>query len=261
MTGGPMPRVTGRMIAGVLLIVLGLLFTLDNFGLVDAGNIFQYWPLILVCAGLAKVFGARHADQRIGGGILIAVGCLFLLRTLDIVWFRVRDLWPAMLLLIGVLLIWQALGRKRWASPSSESENLGARALEGARAGLAAARGGRRAPVEAGAALNEFAFMGGGDRVVRAQDFRGGDVTAIMGGFHIDLRGAAIAGDSASIEVFTLWGGVDFKVPEDWNVVMRGAPILGVFTNSARPFSGGQASGKTLIVKGVAFMGGVEVKN
>jgi predicted membrane protein len=96
---------------------------------------------------------------------------------------------------------------------------------------------------------------------VRAQDFRGGEITAIMGGFGIDLRGAAIAGDSATINIFTLWGGVDLKVPEDWNVVMSGAPILGVFTNSAKTFRQGDAAAKTLFVKGAAIMGGVEVKN
>jgi predicted membrane protein len=103
--------------------------------------------------------------------------------------------------------------------------------------------------------------MGGGDRIVRTQDFRGGEVTAIMGGFAIDLRGAAIAGDSATIHVFALWGGVEFKVPEDWNVAMAGVPILGGFTNSARSFRQGDAAAKTLIVKGTAVMGGVEVKN
>jgi len=103
--------------------------------------------------------------------------------------------------------------------------------------------------------------MGGGDRVVRSQDFRGGEVTAIMGGFGIDLRGAGIAGDSATIHIFTLWGGVDLKVPDDWNVAVAGTPILGVFTNSAHGVRQGDAAAKTLVIKGVAIMGGVEVKN
>ena len=33
-------------------------------------------------------------------------------------------------------------------------------------------------------------MFGGGDRIVRSQAFRGGTVTAIMGGFDIDLRDA-----------------------------------------------------------------------
>ena len=48
---------------------------------------------------------------------------------------------------------------------------------------------------------------------------------------------------------------------EDWNISVRGAPILGVFTNSAKAFQQGNAAAKTLVIKGVAIMGGVEVKN
>ena len=85
-------------------------------------------------------------------------------------------------------------------------------------------------------------------------------MTAILGGFKIDLRGAAIAGDSATIEIFTIWGGVDLRVPEDWSVAVHGTPILGMFTNSTRA-PAGQTPAKTLVVRGTAIMGGVEVKN
>src|SRR5262249_43027893 len=133
--------------------------------------------------------------------------------------------------------------------------------LEGARERLAEKRGTRPGATEVGAGLSEFAFMGGGDRVVRSQDFRGGEVTAILGGFGIDLRGAGIAGDSATINIFTLFGGVDVKVPEEWNVAGPGSPIPRGVTDSAKSFRQGDASAKTLVIKGVAIMGGVEVKN
>ena len=159
------------------------------------------------------------------------------------------------------ILVWQALTRRRAPAGGDGEQGPGESVLENAREGLAASRDGRDGRMELGSVLNEFAFMGGGDRVVRAQDFRGGDITAIMGGFGIDLRGAAIAGDSATVNIFTLWGGVDLKVPEDWNVAVSGVPLLGVFTNSAHALRQGDATAKTLVVKGVAIMGGVEVKN
>ncbi len=103
--------------------------------------------------------------------------------------------------------------------------------------------------------------MGGGERVVRSQDFSGGEVTAIMGGFEIDLRAAGMKGDTATVEVFTVFGGVEFKVPPDWNVVANGTPILGMFTDSTRRMADGVKPSKTLILRGTAIMGGVEVKN
>jgi predicted membrane protein len=261
MNGAAVHRGSSRLIAGGILIGLGVVFTLDSFGLVHAGHIIQYWPLVLVVAGIAKVLESRLPGQRTGGIVLIAVGGILLLWTLHLAFFRARDIWPVILLLVGASLVWQALSNRRFSRAGAGESSPGERALAGAREGLAASRGWREGPTDAGSVLNEFAFMGGGDRIVRAQDFRGGEVTAIMGGFGIDLRGAAIAGDSATIHIFTLWGGVDLKVPEEWNVVMAGAPILGVFTNSAKAFRQGDAAAKTLFIKGAAIMGGVEVKN
>ena len=248
----------GRIVWGGILILLGIIYALDSFNVLSAGDILEFWPLILIGIGATKISQARFSSQRTAGFILVAIGGVFLLRSFHLVWFRGRDLWPVVFLLVGGFLVWQALVRRRAPAGGDGEKSPGERILENAREGLAGSRDGQR---EVGSVLNEFAFMGGGDRVVRAQDFRGGEITAIMGGFGIDLRGAAIAGDSATINIFTLWGGVDLKVPEDWNVTVAGAPILGVFTNSARAFRQGDAAAKTLVVKGVAIMGGVEVKN
>lgn len=276
MNGRPAFRLSGRLVAGAILILLGGIYLLDSFGILSAGDISRYWPLIFVGIGITKVSQARSPSQRTGGFLWIAIGAILLLYTLHVGWFRGRDLLPLLLLLIGGGLIWQAMGRRRYPlrSPGPPAETL-----ERAQENLASFReehagdlvqpgsagaAGSAAPLEdsGGAAyLNEFAIMGGGDRIVRSQDFRGGEVTAIMGGFGIDLRGAAIVRDSATVNVFTLWGGVDLKVPEEWNVSISGVPILGVFTNNARAFRQGDAAAKTLFVKGVAIMGGVEVKN
>jgi hypothetical protein len=250
-------RASGRLVAGGLLILVGLLFTLDNFGIVRAGDLFRYWPLLLVGAGLTKILQGghgEHREHRAAGFVLLAIGVIFLLRTFDVVWFRVRDLWPLIFLVAGGLLIWRATRRR------GQGETPGEGALAGAGEDLAASRPWRDGPVDAGSVLNEFAFMGGGERVVRSQDFRGGEVTAILGGFEIDLRGAGIAGDSATIEVFALFGGVELRVPEDWDVAVHGTPILGAVINSAKAGIGTVPT-KTLVIRGSAIMGGVEVKN
>jgi hypothetical protein len=279
--GAVVRRGGGRLIAGVILVGLGLIYALQSFGLLYAGDLLRFWPLILVGVGVTKIIHARFPAQRTAGFVVAAVGVLILLWTLNVSWFRARDVWPVVLLLVGGSLIWQAMSRAGRSGGFSGpgGSNPAERILGHAREDLAPFRrehpGGPEAAASAGVPsapgpgpepnagryLNEFAIMGGGDRIVRSQDFRGGEVTAIMGGFGIDLRGAAISGDSATIHVFALWGGVEFKVPEEWNVVMAGVPILGAFTNSAASFRPGEASARTLIVKGTVIMGGVEVKN
>lgn len=280
MNGRPDRPLAGGVIAGAILIVLGIVFALDSMGILYAGDLLSWWPLILIGIGLGRMFQTHSRDQRIGYAILIVIGAFFLMRNLHVPGLRGRDLLPLLFLLIGALLVWQGMTRHRIrvrggpaeeslaaarerlaelpgrSSPGSVSPGTGAPAEGIAPTGAAWTAGPAAGSVSV---LQEFAFMGGGDRVVRAQDFRGGEVTAIMGGFHIDLRGANIAGDSATIEIFTLWGGVDLRVPESWNVVVQGTPILGVFTTTGRPVSAAPAT-KTLVLKGTAIMGGVEVK-
>lgn len=274
------PRLAGRFVAGAILIVLGVLFLLDNLGLIEASEVIRYWPVVLIVLGVTRLLSTRRPEDRAGGLVLLFLGTVFLLRALHVPWFRLRSAWPLMLVLIGATLIWQAF-RGRPASgaptrtppgPSPDSASpLGKptepqpgpseRAAQGALAGLVATRGLRGDPAARDSVLSEFALMGGGELVVHSQDFRGGEVTAIMGGFEIDLRGAQIQGDSATIEIFTLFGGIEFKVPQEWHVVLQGTPLLGMFSNTAKPLPETSAPRKTLILKGAAIMGGVEVKN
>ena len=103
------------------------------------------------------------------------------------------------------------------------------------------------------------AILGGAKQRVTSQQFAGGDGTAILGGVDLDLTGASIEGSEAVIDCFALMGGVDIKVPQDWSIVVHGTPILGGFEN--KTVQSASASAKQLVVKGVAIMGGVEVKN
>ncbi|MBI2841037.1 MAG: hypothetical protein HYX75_22180 [Acidobacteria bacterium] len=38
--------------AGVIIVLLGLLFQLDNFGLFDIGRIGELWPLAIIVIGI-----------------------------------------------------------------------------------------------------------------------------------------------------------------------------------------------------------------
>jgi hypothetical protein len=55
-----------------------------------------------------------------------------------------------------------------------------------------------------------------------------------------------------------MWGGIEIKVPEDWEVINHGNAFLGGFVNNTRPLPG---SLRRLVVTGTAIMGGVDIKN
>ena len=83
-------------------------------------------------------------------------------------------------------------------------------------------------------------------------------MVAFMGGFDIDLREADIDGNSATITVSALMGGGVIRVPESWAVSMRVTAFMGGHSLKTRETGPIQ---KTLVVKGFALMGGVEVRN
>jgi hypothetical protein len=113
----------------------------------------------------------------------------------------------------------------------------------------------------AGNTLDEVAIFGGGKRHINAQDFQGGHITAIFGGVEVDLRDAGMKGDTAVIEVNSVFGGASIRIPGNWSTVMRGVGVFGGFGDrSVHPAP--QIPGtKQLIVKGAAIFGGVDVRN
>lgn len=109
------------------------------------------------------------------------------------------------------------------------------------------------------AGKGEAALFGGVDRHISAQDFRGAQCIAVFGACKIDLRDAQIQGREAVVEAIAIFGGVEVRVPEDWEVVNHGFAIFGGMGDQKRHFPGG--STKTLILQGASIFGGVEVKN
>jgi hypothetical protein len=221
-------RLTPRLVAGFFIALFGGLLLLENLGMLDAGYYLQYWPVALIVIGIAKV---AQGQNRGFGLVLVFLGTWLLLDVLDWAEFDGDLLFPGLILLLGLNLLWKELRR----------------------------RSGRRGDVDPGDEVHAFAMLGGVKQVFTSQAFRGGTANAILGGTEIDLRQAGLAGGQATIDAFALWGGVDVFVPEGWQVVLRGVPILGAFEDNTRQML--VENPPQLIITGLALMGGVEIKN
>jgi hypothetical protein len=194
---------------------------------------------------VAKLLDTSTPNGYLVGLAGIGVGVMMILHRLGIVYFSWRAAWPLILIGVGLVVVYRALTGKR-ALPASGG---GAVNLD---------KDAPQAAVDSSLQMVDVtAVLGGFERRVSSQDFRGGEVTAVMGGCDLDLRGASIAGE-AVLHVFAFWGGVTLKVPPDWTVILEGTPILGGFEEKtiAPP-----DSRKRLVVRGYAIMGGVEVRN
>jgi hypothetical protein len=63
----PSPPGTSRIPVGpVVLIVLGIMFLLNNLGILELRRVFRYWPVILIVLGVNKLYH-RLAGQRSQG--------------------------------------------------------------------------------------------------------------------------------------------------------------------------------------------------
>lgn len=219
---------------GVLLLIFGALALVDNLDIFSTRQFFQFWPMVFILVGLLKISRSQQTSGRLIGGAFIAVGTLLTLQHLGIVYFRMRDWWPIFIIVAGLVIIF----KDKVNTTPSYSNTSG---------------GNEKAHSES----NISAIMSGAKLQNSTQDFRGGELTAVMGGVELDLRNASIQNE-ATLNVFVMWGGIELKIPNDWTVVSQGVPILGGFEDKTVP---PLMRDKKLFIQGYAIMGAVEVKN
>lgn len=103
-------------------------------------------------------------------------------------------------------------------------------------------------------------FLADADLHNTSDAFGGGKVAALMGRVDLDLRGAAMAGDEAVVEVDVMMGQVVLRIPDDWMVVSdEMVEALGAAdVRTARPEA---QPARRLVLRGKVLMGKVEVRN
>ncbi len=104
--GGP------PLLLAVCLIGAGILLFLNSVGILPIPNIWAFWPLIPLCAGLGKLIERGRPVERAVGFLLVIFGVVALGFTLGLIHLRtVNDSWIAALVLIivGTAALFRAL--------------------------------------------------------------------------------------------------------------------------------------------------------
>lgn len=222
-----MKDTTARIITGVVVLAIGLGALLDTFNVFDFWPIFgTWWPVLLILGSILVFVGDRR--QFIWSIVLGLVGALLLLNNLNALDVNIFQLiWPIIIIAAGIsILVNRATLPKM--TKTQDTDSIGA-------------------------------IFSGTDTVNKSKDYKGGQVSAIFGGVQLDLRDAVIKKE-ATLNVTTLCGGIEIRVPRNWRVQSSVFPILGGVENKA---TGDQADDKSplLIIAGTVALGGVEIKS
>jgi predicted membrane protein len=259
-------QLTGQLILGVVIVSIGVLFTLDNLGLLEARDILRYWPIVLLIFGVAQVLYARSTSRGFAGVLWILAGGFLFGRQLGLFDVGVRDLWPLFLVALGGFIVWQAFHRELpakargdvWSS-NFDVDRPAPPSLDADRAAPPSEPEPVRRPSRSGSTIAGLAVMGEFKRKINVGDFRGGHLTAIMGGCNVDLRGTTPVNGEAVLDVFALMGGIEIRVPDTWDVVNDVFPFMGgIEDKTTRPAG---RSGPRLVIRGFVMMGGVTIQN
>ena len=246
----------------------------------------------------------QHEQQRsrgrIGFGLLLlAIGVLLLLRTMDVIlfpsWFFT---WPVLLIAIGlvsgikhgfrgpfwlILILIGGFGLADKLDPSLQLNRyiwpvificIGLvfmlrprRKSWSARCGgatgspdLIADGPATEATMDRRDIIDVTAVFGGIKKNVLSKQFRGGEIVSFMGGSEIDLTQADFTG-RITIDTTNIFGGTKLIVPPTWDVQSDITTVFGG-VDDKRPVQGVQPDpNKVLILDGTCLFGGIEIRS
>jgi hypothetical protein len=229
--------------AGIAIIGIGVMFLLQNLGVVYVRNIWQYWPVVLIALGISKL-----VEKEWGGAALTVIGGVFLAINLGFLqaesW---RYMWPLFLIGGGLILLFRGMGMGYHGPPSSAFTSSSSAS----------------ASVESSAEnrLNVHLAFSTTERKISTQEFEGGDIHVAFGAAELDLRSAGTKQKEIFLNLHAAFGGIELRVPDTWVVVLRGHGAFGVFEDKTHPVNPADPTKPRLILTGSAAFGGVTVTN
>ncbi len=237
-----MNNMKARTWIGAALIILGGLFIIDNFNLLnfDLTNFIFSWEVIVIVIGAVLMINDRG---NFVGLVMIVIGLLFLFS--DIYYYDVYEIfyqyWPILLIILGLSI----LLKRHDSAKKGHVKNWD-----------------KKKSIVDDDELDEASIFAATKKMITSKNFKGGRVTAIFGGSEIDLLDAELAEGENVIDVIAIFGGVELIIPPHMKVMPKLSSVFGGFDDKRRRVEESEInSDKVLVIKGLAVFGGGEIKN
>lgn len=220
----------GNLIWGILLIAIGIIIGLNSLGITNITLFFDgWWTLFIIIPNLVDII---KDPRKMSNYIWLVVGVVLLLCAQGILRFEIvgKLILPSILVAIGLSLL---LKDKVEAKVKEKIKNLNKDGLE-----------------------EYYATFSGQEIHPRGDEFKGASLNAIFGGIDLNLSEAQIQKDTL-INITSVFGGVDIKVPANVNVKVQGTSIFGGVDNKVKKYT---ENLPTIYVKAFCLFGGADIK-
>lgn len=220
----------------LVFIAGGGIFLMRNFGMLDFNIPVKLisWRLIPLIIGI----NALLRKDYINGIIAITIAVVFYIPDFLTAAERTQyyKLWPLLLVGVGLTIL------AKYMFPQ-QFESFGTREL-----------------AEDRNFVSESNIMAGSSSKFVTKNFTGGKVNCIMGGSELNLTEADLQ-NNATLRVFIMMGGMEMRIPKEWNVKLDVFPIMGGVEDKITKFPENVVDkSKVLVISGYVVMGGIEIK-
>lgn len=238
-------RRNGNVWTGLLLLGIGGVLLLDQFGIDFPWWMFKWYTFMIV---LGIFIGLKHAFRDLGWLIVTGIGVIFLLQDIFRDYQIKQFAWPIALIGVGLIIIFKPkkncdrprrFRRHEWRNQprlpaTTESMNI-----------------------DQNDVLDIVSIFGSIKKNILSKNFRGGEIVSIFGGAEVNLTQSDIP-SVAELEIVQIFGGTKLIIPSNWNVRSEAVAILGGVEDK-RDIPGSLAPDKTLIIKGTTIFGGIDI--
>ena len=95
-----------HLATGLALILIGVLFLLDNLRIVDLRLAWDAWPLSIVLVGVVCLIDRR---DRSTGLWLVAIGLWLFVNEYELWGLSYGDSWPLLVVVVGISMVFKAM--------------------------------------------------------------------------------------------------------------------------------------------------------
>jgi predicted membrane protein len=253
---------------GVLLLLIGTdYFLVHNETGWHLPEWMWSWQVLLIALGL--FIGIRHNFRSPAWFILMVIGGVFLIKSDEFARYfqiNVNHIWPLALIILGLFFILRPHPRhRRWQSYVNDKVDSKIEEALDTHGGPSDVKADPAHSEPAQSILSEdyidsTSIFGGVKKNIISKNFKGGDITNIMGGSEIDLTQADING-IVTIDLTQVFGGTKLIVPSNWQVKAQMAAIFGGVEDKRSAQNTALDPNKILILDGTSIFGGIEIRS